>query len=151
MKFLITVLASTFFLNAYATVDVSTNITVVVVDYNEVSGFNLNKVPADFCVGIAPLALAMAITQPVTIKTGYGCGMPAIEAQVNVLNCATIEATEVVNPDGSYNARNVTVSADLRNCSEFLAQEYFESYVERAVFATWNDHGFQVVNYTVIK
>lgn len=151
MKSLLVTTILLFSASALATVDVNTNITILIKHNNNESGFELNQVPADFCVGIPSLTLGTAMTQPVTITAGYGCGMAPQSLQINLLTCAKIEAEEVANDDGSYNWRKVKVAADVSNCGELLYDESFGYYVEQAVYKTWNDHGLQIVDFTLIQ
>jgi len=151
MKIITFLMLALFCVNAFATVDVQGQATIVVENYHaEGEGrdaFFLQVVPTDFCVGIGSLALATAITQPVSIKANYGCGHSGnmiVDAQVNAATCAVVTATETTNADGSYNGTIVNVSLDVSGCGEKANNKYFVNTLIDAIYATYNQNGYQV-------
>lgn len=145
-KLSILILVSILCGSALATVDVQSQATIVVENFDSGEYF-LQTVPAEYCVGIDSLTLATAITQPVTIRSNYGCGSDMIsESQVNAATCATVTAEEVTNPDGSYNFKNVSIKIDVSKCGDKKNNKKFTDALEKAVYNTYNASGYQVVN-----
>lgn len=151
MKTIIILIASLFTVGAMATVDVQGEATIVVEEVQESGSYFLRTVPTEYCVGIDSYALATAITQPVMIKTNYGCGHSGDmigEAQVNAATCAVISANEENNADGSYNPRTVSIKVDLSKCGAKASNNNFVRAVENAVHNSFNANRYQVVRYT---
>ena len=148
MKSIIFVLVSLLGSLSFATHDVLGEVTIVVEDYNSESGYSLKTVPTDYCVGIESYSLATAITQPVTIKTNYGCGTPAFDKQINEAVCAKVNVNEVNNPDGSHNHRTVSIDLDLSGCGAKASDFHFVRVLTDAIYKSYNDQGLQIVRFS---
>lgn len=129
-----------------ATVDIQGQATIVVKNFSE--EYFLQTVPTSFCIGIESFSLADAITQPVKIKSRYGCGNPSSfsrEEQINQATCAKLTAQEIPNDDGSYNPYTVSVKKDLSLCGGKAIDPDFVKALDRAIYNTYNANGYQVV------
>lgn len=134
-----------------ATGDWQTEVLIVVENFSGANGkYSLQKVPANMCVGIPAMSLAMAITQPVIIKTNYGCGsMQVYDEQVNEAVCAKIEAHEIWENDELKNRVNIDV--DLTECAEKLENRNFVETLRSAIFKSYNKSGIQIQNLNIKK
>ena len=124
---------------ALATVDIQGQATIVVESYHD-DGFFLRTVPTDYCVGIGSYALAIAITQPVTIKSNYGCGGDAFNTQINAASCAVVSALE------TQSHKHIAVKRDISKCGELANNPRFVKALDDAIYNTFNANGYQVVS-----
>ena len=138
MKTLLSIFVVSFALNSFATVDMQADVAIVTYGY-DLEEFRIVSVPAEFCVGIPAYALAQAITQPVSIKTNYGCGTAALDSQINEASCAVISVTE---SEVSYDL--VDVKMDLSFCGDKATNDSFVRALNQAIYKTFNDNGLQI-------
>lgn len=147
MKSLLLVIAVFFIPSVYGTVSVQGEAMIVVEDYHT-GGYGVQRVPTDYCIGTASEALAIAITQPVTIKSNYGCGHSSsmmLDTQVNAAICASISVEEVPSKDGSYNNTKVKIKKDLSKCKLKAKEASFVNALNQAIRKTYIMNGYQVV------
>ena len=149
MKTIIFALSTLFTLNAFATVDAQTEVYIVVGSYHEESEYMVQKVPASFCLGELTSALTQAITQPVIIKSNYGCGsMMVYDEQINAATCAAISPSNTVYPEIDNSNWEVQARTDIRvslsACGDRANDEAFARAVTEAVYKTFNENGIQI-------
>lgn len=133
------------FNTAFATVDVQGEVTIVVSDYNSDGEYFLRTVPTDYCVGIDSYAIAMAITMPVTINSGYGCGAKVSKSQVNEATCAKINVEEVELSNGSIDTQSIKVRKDLSKCGEKSRNIKFVEALDNAIKNSFISKGYKIV------
>jgi hypothetical protein len=153
MKSIIFALTTLIGFNTLATVDAQTEVYIVVGNYHEESDYMLQKVPASFCLGMLPNTLATAITQPVIIKSNYGCGHSGsmiFDEQINAASCAVISANNTVYPESGTNGTNWAIQAttdvrvSLSDCGEKAKEDSFVRVVTEAIYKTFNENGIQI-------
>jgi hypothetical protein len=136
--------------SAPQTLDMQGEATIVVKDYHTGNYF-LRTVPTDFCIGMPSHALALAITQPVLIKSNYGCGHDEAliqDTQVNAASCAKITVKMVSTLGKAGNHQSIRVEKDLSNCGEKAIDKSFLNTLDKAILNTFNANGFQVEGLT---
>ena len=150
-KTILLTLMGLFFLNqtAMATGDWQTEVLIVVESFNGDGDYMLQKAPAVMCVGIPAMSLALAITQPVKIKTNYGCGGQVFDEQVNQAVCAKIEAEEVWKDESLTN--NVNIDLDVTACGEKSQNYSFLETLKSAIYKSYNKSGIQIQNLNIKK
>lgn len=142
---LASLLLFSFAFSAQATVDVQTRVYIVSKDIQgEDDEFILERVPAQMCVGIFPLAMAQAIVQPVKIQTNYGCGAPTFEDDINAASCAKIDAEEVFTKDATGD--KVRLKVDLSACGELKDNKGFKKTLRSAITRTFRSIKTEIVS-----
>jgi len=153
MKILIFLLTALSIFQANATVDAQGEVYIVVENYYEESDYMVKKVPASFCLGGLSHALATAITQPVIIKSNYGCGHienMIFDEQINSASCAVISASNDEYPERGVNSSNWSVQSktdvrvSLSGCGDKSKDMAFVRAVTEAVYKTFNENGIQI-------
>jgi hypothetical protein len=129
---------------AQASVDRQVEVTIVVENYHVDGEYFLRTVPADFCIGSELHSVAQAITMPVGIKSGYGCGAARVShTQVNAATCAKINVDDLVmaSPD-------IVVRKDLTKCGAKAKDKKFVETLDQAIRNSYIANGY---NNIVIK